>query len=145
MQTTRCIICSCSASFFYEMMLLLFICQQGAVYIYNEVITYDVWMYILSHFLMQTYSQCELIELGIFTCTVDAPLTDHIRQFRWYFSYLFELLFYILYFKSTVATLSISCVVYKFDFLEQYQYGLRVPFWNQKLYFRFTCFYLLAL
>ena len=25
------------------------------------------------------------------------------------------------------------------------QYGLRVPFWNQKLHFRFTCFYLLAL
>ena len=29
-------------------------------------------------------------------------------------------------------------------FTRTFQYGLRVPFWNQKLHFRFTCFYLLA-
>ena len=40
------------------------------------------------------------------TVELGAPLTDHIWQFRWYFSYLFEL--NILYFKSTVSMLHVS-------------------------------------
>ena len=79
-------------------------------------------------------------------CTVDAPLTDHIWQFWWYFSYLFELNIW----HSTVSTLSKSSMILQIwfsgiIFTRTFQYGLRVPFWNQKLHFKFTCFHLLAL
>ena len=62
----------------------------------------------------------------------------------------FNSIFDIWYLKSTVTTLSKSSILLQIwfsgtIFTRTFQYGLRVPFWNQKLHFRFTSFYLLAL
>ena len=53
--------------------------------------------------------------------TVDVPLTDHIWQIRWYFSYLFEFNIWHLIFQK-IFLYSIYKLYYfcKFDFLEQY-------------------------
>ena len=75
--------------------------------------------------------------------TVDASLTDHVWQFRWYFSYLFDFNIWHIMFQKYCF-----CAVYKLYYFTNlilrtrtFQYGrLRVPFWNQKLKTLFLSF-----
>ena len=121
---------------------------------------------------VRSVQKCFLIFVIHTKLNLICPLFIGIRheQYSWCSTYgphltisvIFFLFVWIKYFtfyisKRTVSMLSISCIILQIwfsgtiftrtfqYFTGTFQYGLRVPFWNQNLHFRFTCFYLFAL